>query len=54
MSASERRLLLLLKAELQYAVEVFDETCDCGRCGPCKRKPRMRAIVTQAKNATNP
>lgn len=38
-----------LLEELEYALEVFDETCDCGECGPCQRKDGFRAIIAKAK-----
>jgi len=30
---------------LVYALEVFDETCDCGVCNPCKKKEHFRLLI---------
>lgn len=40
-------LIKSLQQELQFALDVFEETCDCGTCGPCKRQERMRELITR-------
>lgn len=50
MSATDAKLLHTLATEIEHALTVFEETCECGRCGPCKRQSRMRSLIKNARN----
>lgn len=30
---------------LKYAQEVFADTCDCGKCGPCQRRSEIEDLL---------
>ena len=38
----------LLLIEVVYAIDVFNEACDCGMCRPCTRISLMRKAVKEA------
>ena len=53
MDKTSPKFLRSLATELEYALTVFQETCSCGLCGPCKRQQRMKSLITRARAEAN-
>jgi len=45
------KLLKTLASELDYALSVFQDTCQCKNCGSCQRQTRIKALITQSRDA---
>jgi len=41
----QNTLLEELTEIVEYAASVFNDTCDCGECGPCKMLERMSKVL---------
>lgn len=48
-----KKLLKTLATEMEYALTVYEEACQCKTCGPCRRQRRIRGLITQARNAAD-
>ena len=43
------RMLVLLRVELNYALETFEDNCKCGDCGPCERQKKFKSVLKREK-----
>ena len=46
--AAEHNLFAEMRNELSYAIAVFEESCDCGECGPCERLIGMKELLEKS------
>lgn len=46
--AVARSLVRRLRDAVQYANDVFAETCDCGTCGPCRKRRHFAKLFKDA------
>ncbi len=42
-------ILRMLRVELQYALEAFQDQCQCKNCGPCKRQSAFETALRAEK-----
>ena len=45
-------LIRRLRNGTAYAIDLIDENCDCGWCGPCKKRRRLNALLKEADAVT--
>lgn len=48
-----RSVLSAVRNELNYALEVFYENCQCGKCSPCERQKKMKSVLKREKKMWN-
>ncbi len=51
---SSESLIRRMRNALGYVINVFTETCDCGKCGPCRKIRHFEKLRAEAAAALKP